>query len=121
MFALAALLLAGVGVYGVLSESIGARVKEIGLRLALGASRSRIGGDVLSTGLRPAAAGLLAGIGCAAAAGPFLRSLLFGVAPLDLVSFAGVAALLAGVSLIACAVPAWRAVRVSVATALRQE
>lgn len=121
LFALAALLLAGVGVYGVLSESIGARVKEIGLRLALGASRSRIGRDVLSTGLRPAAAGLLAGIGCAAAAGPFLRSLLFGVAPLDLVSFAGVAALLAGVSLIACAVPAWRAVRVSVATALRQE
>lgn len=121
LFALAAVLLAGVGVYGVLSESIGARVKEIGLRIALGATRGRIARDVVATGLAPVLAGLAAGAVCAAAAGPLLRSLLFGVAPLDPVSFAGVAALLTMVALIACALPAWRAIRVSIATALRQE
>lgn len=121
LFALAALLLAGVGVYGVLAEAIGARAKEIGLRLALGATRGRIARDVVVTGLAPALAGLLAGIGGAAAAAPFVRSLLFGVAPFDPLSFAGVAALLAAVALLACGLPAWRAVRVPVATALRQE
>ena len=121
LFALAAVLLAGVGVYGVLSESIGARVKEIGLRLALGATRGQIARAVVGTGLAPALAGLLAGLAGAAAAGPLLRTLLFGVAPLDVASFVGVAALLAIVAVLACAVPTWRAVRVSVATALRQE
>jgi ABC-type antimicrobial peptide transport system permease subunit len=120
-FAFAALLLAGVGVYGVLSESTAARTKEIGLRLALGASRGGIARLVVATGLAPAAVGLLLGIACSAAAGPLLRSLLFGVAPLDLPSFTVVAVLLAAVTLIACAAPAWRAVRVPVATALRQE
>jgi ABC-type antimicrobial peptide transport system permease subunit len=65
--------------------------------------------------------GLLVGLAGAAAAGPLLRSLLFGVAPFDLPSFAAVAGLLGVVTLIACAVPAWRAVRLSVAGALRQE
>jgi predicted permease len=120
-FAFASLLLGGVGVYGVLSESIAARTKEIGLRLALGATRGRIAGHVLATGLRPAAAGLLIGMAGAAAAGPLLRNLLFGIAPFDLPSFAAVAGLLAVVTLVACAVPAWRAVRLSVIGALRQE
>ncbi len=120
-FALAALLLGAVGVYGVLSESIAARTKEIGLRLALGATRGRIARHVLATGLTPAAVGLLVGLAGAAAAGPLLRSLLFGVAPFDLPSFAAVAGLLGVVTLIACAVPAWRAVRLSVAGALRDQ
>jgi predicted permease len=118
-FSLAALALAGVGVYGVLAEAITARTKEIGLRLALGAPRSGIARLVLIAGATPALAGLLAGAGLTALAAPSVRSLLFGVSPLDVTSFALVVLLLAAVTLIACVVPAWRAIRLPVTTALR--
>jgi putative ABC transport system permease protein len=117
-FSFAALLLGGVGVYGILSEAMTARTREIGVRLALGGTRGGIAG--WSSGGRPAL-GLALGGALTAAAAPALRSLLFGVTLLDLPSLAAVAGLLAGVTLLACAIPAWRAVRVPVTTALRQE
>jgi putative ABC transport system permease protein len=120
-FSIAALMLGGVGVYGVLSEAMTSRTREIGVRMALGATRARIGRLVLRAGATPAVLGLAAGAALTAAAAPALRSLLFGVTLLDLPSFAAVFALLAGVTLAACAIPAWRAVRLPVTTALRTE
>jgi putative ABC transport system permease protein len=120
-FSLAALLLGGVGVYGVLSEAMTARTREIGVRLALGATRGGIARLVFAAGATPALIGLAAGAGLTAAAAPALRGLLFGVTLLDLPSLAGVAGLLGLVTLLACAMPAWRAVRLPVTTALRGE
>jgi ABC-type antimicrobial peptide transport system permease subunit len=120
-FSLAALVLGGVGVYGVLSEAMAARTREIGVRLALGATRGGIARLVLTTGAMPALAGLVAGALLTAAAAPALRSLLFGVTPLDLPSLAAVAGMLGSVTLLACALPAWRAMRLPVTTALRSE
>jgi putative ABC transport system permease protein len=120
-FAIAALILGGVGVYGVLSEAMAARTREIGVRMALGATRGGIARLAFTAGVTPAIAGLAAGAGLTAAATPALRSLLFGVTPLDIPSLAAVAVVLAGVTLLACALPAWRAVRLPVTTALRSE
>jgi putative ABC transport system permease protein len=120
-FAIASLLLGGVGTYGVLSESLTARTREIGVRMALGATRGGISRMVLRAGAAPAIAGLAAGAALAAAAVPALRSLLFGVTLLDIPSVAAVLAMLACVTLAACAVPAWRAMRLPVTTALRTE
>ena len=120
-FSIAALALAGVGIYGILAEAMAARTREIGLRMALGATRGRIAQLVIRTGLAPAGIGLLAGLGVAMLAGPAVRSLLFGVALLDLPSLLAVVAGVALVSLIACAIPVRRALRVPVATALRQD
>ena len=120
-FSIAALVLAGVGIYGILAEAMASRTREIGLRVALGATRARIARLVVRTGLLPAASGLAAGVALAALAGPAARSLLFGVGLLDLPSLAAVLAVIALVSLLACAIPVRRALRVPVATALRQE
>jgi putative ABC transport system permease protein len=120
-FSLAALILGGVGVYGVLSEAMAARTREIGVRLALGATRGGIAKLVVATGAVPALIGLAAGLVLTAAAAPALRSLLFGVSLLDIPSLAAVAGLLVAVTLLACAVPAWRAMRLPVTTALRSE
>ena len=120
-FSLAALVLGGVGVYGVLSEAMTARTREIGVRMALGATRGGIARLVLAAGAVPALAGLAAGAALTAAAAPALRSLLFGVTLLDIPSLAAVAGLLGAVTLLACAMPAWRAVRLPVTTALRSE
>ena len=120
-FSFAALLLGGVGVYGILSEAMTARTREIGVRLALGATRGGIVRLVFAAGARPAFVGLVLGAALTAAAAPALRSLLFGVTLLDVPSLAAVSGLLAAVILLACAIPAWRAVRVPVTTALRQE
>jgi predicted permease len=120
-FALAALALAGIGVYGVLAEAISARTKEIGVRLALGSTRGGIARLVVRAGLGPAVVGLLAGIVLTLIASPAVRTLLFGVRPIDPLSFAAVVTLLAVVTLAACALPAWRAMRLPVTTALRAE
>jgi putative ABC transport system permease protein len=120
-FALATLLLGSVGIYGVLSETMAARTREIGLRFALGATRGGIARLALATGAGPAAIGLLVGLSAAAAGSQFVRTLLFGVSPLDLLSFAIVALVLSLVTLIACAPPVWRAIRVPIASALRDQ
>ncbi len=94
---------------------------EIGIRMALGAAQSQVRRLILVEGLRPAVAGVILGIVGAAWATQFLRNLLFGIGADDPVTFVVVPAVLIGVALAACAIPAWRATRVDPATALRCE
>jgi len=116
-----ALLLALAGVYGVLSYSVSRRRTEIGMRMALGASRSNVLRLVVSQGMRPVVIGLIAGIAGAFALSRYMTSLLFGVTPLDAPTYAGVAALLAVAAAFACYLPARDAMRVDVLTAIREE
>ena len=120
-FALVALVLAATGIYGVLSGNVSERMREIGVRSALGASRGDILALVLRQGMTLTAMGVAIGLGGAAAASGALVTLLFGVSRLDAVTYAGVVALLGGVSAVACWVPAWRAARVDPAITLRAE
>ena len=120
-FAIAALVLAGVGIYGILAEAIAARTREIGLRVALGATRGAIVRLVVRTGLAPAALGLAGGAALIVAARPAVGSLLYGVTPLDGLSLAAVLVVITLVSLLACAAPVRRALRVPIATALRMD
>ena len=120
-FALAALVLAAAGIYGVLAGSVAERTREIGVRSALGAPRATILALVVRQGMTLTGAGVAIGLAGAVAASQWIAAMLFGVSPLDAVTYLGVIALLAAVSLMACAVPAWRAVRVDPATTLRAE
>ncbi len=120
-FAAAALLLAAIGIYGVVSYAVARRRNEIGIRLALGARAADVRGMVLRQGMAPVAAGLAAGIAGALALGRLLGSLLYQVKPADPIILASVAAVLAAVALAACWVPALRATRTDPMTALRYE
>ncbi|HET9983747.1 MAG TPA: ABC transporter permease [Longimicrobiales bacterium] len=120
-FGLVALLLAATGIYGVLSGSVAERMREIGVRSALGASRRDILALVLGQGMALSVVGVLIGVSGAAAASRALVTLLFGVSRLDPVTYLGVVALLLGVSALACALPAWRAARVDPSMTLRAE
>ena len=120
-FAALAALLAAIGIYGVLSYAVRQRTREIGIRMSLGASRSRVLGEVLREGMRLALLGLAVGIAGAFAAGRVLASLLSEVKPGDPVIFAATAGLLAVVALVACYLPARRAARLDPMTALRYE
>ena len=120
-FALAALVLAGAGVYGVLAGSVAERTHEIGVRSALGASRGSILALVVRQGMMLTALGVAIGLAGAAAASQAIASMLFGVSRLDPVTYLGVTALLAGVSVLACGVPARRAMRVDPMVALRHD
>jgi predicted permease len=121
IFAGAALFLAAVGVYGVLSYSVAQRAQELGIRMALGADRRRILRLVLSQGMLLALGGVALGVVASLALSRLLESLLFGIAPTDPVTYGAVTALLAGVALAACALPAARAARVDPLTVLRSE
>jgi predicted permease len=120
-FAGIALLMASIGIYGVMSWTVVQQSREIGIRLTLGAQRRDILRAVLFRGLALAGAGLSAGIVAALALSRLMGSLLHGVTATDPVTFACVALLLAGVALSACCVPAWRAMRVDPIVALRYE
>ena len=120
-FAVVALVLAAVGIYGVLAGSVTERVREIGVRVALGASRRDILGMVLRQGLVLTVLGIAIGVTGAVAASGALVTLLFGVSRLDPMTYVGVVALLLGVSVIACAVPALRAANVDPCITLRAE
>ena len=120
-FALLALVLAAVGVYGVMAYSVAARTREIGVRVALGAQPKNVFGMVVRQGLGAAGAGLTLGLLGAAALGRVMTSLLYGVKPTDAPTLIGVAAVLLAVVLAACLVPARRAVRVDPLEALRSE
>jgi putative ABC transport system permease protein len=121
LFAAAALLLASLGIYGVVSYSVGQRTSEMGIRMALGAQPSRIRGLVLWQGLAPVAAGLAAGIAASVALGRLLGTLLFGVRAGDPATIGGVSGLLILVAAAATYIPARRATRVDPAIALRDE
>jgi len=118
-FAGAALLLAALGISGVLAISVSRRAPEIGIRLALGANPRDVVRMVIRQGMALVLGGLVIGLPAAFAATRLLRTLLFGVTPFDPVSFAAATAILCGVALAACAVPAMRAMRVDPARALR--
>jgi putative ABC transport system permease protein len=120
-FALAALVLAAAGIYGVLSGSVAERTREIGLRSALGASRGNILALVVGHGMRLTGLGAAIGLVGAAAASQVMIAMLFGVSHLDPLTYVGAITVLAAVSAIACSVPAWRAVQVDPAGALRSE
>jgi ABC-type antimicrobial peptide transport system permease subunit len=119
LFAALALLLAGIGIYSVLSYVVNLRRQEIGIRLAIGAAPSEVRGSILAGGLRLTSTGIVVGLGCAALVTPFLQPLLHEVGPTDALTFAGVAGVLLVVSAAAAVVPAWRASRVDPLTALR--
>ena len=120
-FGITALLLAAVGTYSLLSGSVTERTREIGVRSALGASRVNILALVIRQGMTLTGLGIAIGLIGAAITSRALVTLLFGVTPLDAVTYVGVAALLASVSMLACAMPAWRAARVRPSVALRFE
>jgi putative ABC transport system permease protein len=120
-FALVALALAAIGIYGVLSGNVSERIREIGLRSAMGASRGDILALVVRQGMTLTGSGVVIGLVAAAFASRALISLLFGISRLDAVTYLGVIALAALVSALACGVPAWRAARVDPAVALRAE
>jgi predicted permease len=120
-FAATALLLASLGIYGVVSYSVTRRTNEMGIRMALGAQSYNIYGMVLRQAMTPVVLGLAAGLGAALAAGRVLASLLYEVSPRDPFTIAAVALLLAAVGLAACVLPALRATRLDPLTALRCE
>jgi putative ABC transport system permease protein len=121
IFAATALLLSSVGIYGVLSYMVAQRTRDIGIRMALGASQRQIVLDVLGFGVRLAAIGLAIGLAVALGATRVLSSMLFGIRPTDAITFAAVSCLLLGVALVASYLPARRATRVDPVVALRYD
>ena len=121
VFSVVALVMAAVGIYGVMSLSVGGRRREIGIRMALGARRESILALVLKEGMGLTLAGLGAGAALALGVTRLLASLLFGIAPTDAPTFAAIALFFAAVALLACWLPARRASRVEPVTALRSE
>ena len=120
-FALLALLLAAVGIYGVISYSVAGRTREIGVRVALGAGRGEVMGMILREGAKPVVVGVLLGLGGAWFATRLVESMLFGVEPTDTATFVAVPLPLLAVGVVASWVPALRATRIAPTEALRQE
>ena len=120
-FAAVALLLAAIGIYGVMSYSFSQRTHEVGIRIALGAQHLDILRMTLGDGMRIVVIGLASGLVGAAVLTRFFRSMLFDVGPADPITFVSVSAILAGVALFACYIPARRATRVDPLVALREE
>jgi putative ABC transport system permease protein len=121
VFAALALVLATVGIYAVTTYGVAQRTREIGVRLALGASPRAVVALVLAQGFRPIAVGLLAGLAASTVTAFAMRKFLFGVDPLDLPTFALIPVLLAVMALFACWLPARRATKVDPIVALRTE
>jgi len=120
-FAILALILALVGIYGVMSYSVSRQTAEIGVRMALGATNDRVLRLILLKGMKPVAAGIVVGLVAAFLLSRLIANLLFGVTARDPLTYAAVAALLAVTAILACVIPARQALRVDVVSALRAE
>jgi len=120
-FAGMALILTAAGLYGVLSYSVRRRTREIGIRMALGAQIVDVLRAVLLEGMRPTLIGVVLGIAGSLLLGRILNTMIYGVKPTDLSTFATVVALLAAVSLLACILPAYRATQIEPLKVLRDE
>jgi putative ABC transport system permease protein len=120
-FAAVALLLSIIGIYGVMGYYVQQHLKEISIRMALGGSRNDVARLVVGQGMAVVISGVIAGTAIAFAATRLMQTLLFGVGAADPVTFTSVTALMIAVALMACAVPAWRAMRVQPAAVLRNE
>ena len=121
VFAATALLLAAIGIYGVIAYSVAQRRQEIGVRMALGATRSGVVRLVVGQGSRLAIVGIVLGLAGAVGLTRFLEKMLFGVTASDTVTFASAALVLGAVAIVASLIPALRAARIDPVTALRQE
>jgi ABC-type antimicrobial peptide transport system permease subunit len=119
VFAVSALLVATLGIYGVVSYSVARRRREIGIRMALGAQPFQLLRLVMRQGMTPVVLGLAAGVAAAFAIGRAIRGLLFGVQPTDPLTIAGVAVVLLAAGALACLIPAGRAARTDAIAALR--
>jgi ABC-type antimicrobial peptide transport system permease subunit len=120
-FATLSLVIASVGLFGVMSYIAAQRTPEIGIRIALGARREQVMAKMLLDGMRPAVFGLVVGLAASLEAGRLMRDLLYEIKPLDPAVFAAVAATLLAVAVFACIVPAWRASRLDLMQTLRNE
>jgi len=121
VFAGLAVVLAGIGLYGLLAYSVAQRGREIGIRIALGATEGQMMAMIVRQGVTHTIGGVLAGLVVAPLASRALRGLLYGVKPFDPLTFSAVGAVLILISLLACLVPSWRAMRVDPANSLRSD
>jgi len=121
LFGILAVIIAAVGIAGVLAFSVSARTNEIGIRMSLGADRGRVQRMILKEGGTLVAIGLALGVGGAFFAAGVIRGLLFGIAPRDPVVLIGVAVMMAAIGIVACWIPALRAARIDPAIAMRSE
>jgi putative ABC transport system permease protein len=121
IFASLALVLASIGLFGVLSSLVNQRTQEIGIRMALGAQAKDVLGMVLGEGFRMVVLGVIIGVAGGIALSRYLSSLFFGVSPANPTTYVEVALLMIGIALVACFLPAWRAIRVNPMVALRYE
>jgi ABC-type antimicrobial peptide transport system permease subunit len=121
VFGGAALVLALVGLYGLVSQTLAERTREIGVRVTLGARPGHVAASIMRRGLIPAIAGIVLGVAASLVAAQAIDTLLFGTSPTDPATLAAVVAALAATAVLACALPAARALRIDPVEALRQE